>query len=156
MTYEVDFPPDSKLLSAKTHGASFWAKPTKITLEVADGSTKALFLKIAFDDLGRSMLHSEYEGVRALHRVVPELLPRPIAWGAYKSMSSTYFYLADFVPMIEEVPEPQAFSALLARLHKESIPHSPNGKFGFHVQTFTVRSISLIDTNTWERAGLLL
>ena len=131
----VDFPPGSKLLSAKTHGASFWTRTARVTVELADGSPQIFFLKIGKD---RSMLQSEFEGVTALHSVVPELVPRPIAWGEYKSMPSTYFYLADFVPMKMDMPEPQAFCALLARLHRDSIPLSPDGKFGFHVQTFSV------------------
>ena len=132
----VDFPPGSKLLSAKTHGASFWTRTARVTVELADGLPQMFFLKIGKD---RSMLQSEFEGVTALHGVVRELVPRPIAWGEYKSVPSTYFYLADFVPMRMDMPEPRAFCALLARLHKDSIPLSPDGKFGFHVQTFSVR-----------------
>lgn len=154
MTCEVDFPPGSKLLSAKTHGASFWTRTAKVTVELADGLKQILFLKIGKDGFSGAMLQSEFEGVTALHRVVPELVPRPIAWGEYKSIPSTYFYLADFVPMKHEVPEPQAFCALLARLHKESIPLSPKGQFGFHVQTFSVRRSPVIGITGSGRARM--
>lgn len=44
--------------------------------------------------------------------------------------------MAELIPMIEEVPEPQSFCAVLAKLHKDSIALSENGKFGFHVTTY--------------------
>ena len=74
------------------------------------------------------MLEGEFEGVKAIHAVVSALIPRPIAYGAYTSTPSTYFYLAGFVPMTEEVPMPQAFCSVLANLHNDSIPLSPNGQ----------------------------
>lgn len=141
VTLRVDFPPGYKLLSAKTQGASFWTRTAKVTVELAEGLKQQIFfLKIGNGDSSRAMLRSEFEGVTALYRVVPELVPRPIAWGAYKSVPDTYFYLADFVRMKDkEMPKPQAFCELLAKLHNDSIPLSPAGKFGFHVQTYTVR-----------------
>lgn len=82
------------------------------------------------------MLRSEYEGCSALYPIVPDFVPQPVAWGTYKSDPNTHYYMAEFIPMIEEVPEPQAFCAVLAKLHKDSIPLSKNGKFGFHVPTY--------------------
>ena len=86
------------------------------------------------------MLEGEFEGVKAIYAVVPALIPRPIACGAYTSTPSTYFYLAEFVPMTEEVPMPQPFCAMVANLHKDSAPLTPNGNFGFHVTTYSVRT----------------
>ena len=82
------------------------------------------------------MLQSEFEGCNAIYPIVSDFVPRPIAWGTYKSDSNTHYYVAEFVPKIEEVPEPQSFCALLAKLHKDSIALSKNGKFGFHVTTY--------------------
>lgn len=105
----------------------------------ADGSTKSYFLKIAMGDPGHKMLQGEYEGVKAIHDIVPEFVPRPIAWGKYKSAEATYFFLADFIPMVQDVQKPEAFCEMLARLHKKSTEKSPNGKWGFHVVTCGVR-----------------
>ncbi|PGH18219.1 hypothetical protein AJ79_00557 [Helicocarpus griseus UAMH5409] len=38
--------------------------------------------------------------------------------------------------MIDELPDMQKFCATLARMHRDSIPLSSNGKFGFHVVTY--------------------
>ena len=82
------------------------------------------------------MLRSEYEGCSAIYPVVPDFVPRPVAWGTYRSDTNTHYYMAEFVPMIEEVPDPQSFCAVLAKLHKNSIARSKNGMFGFHVTTY--------------------
>jgi len=128
----IDFPSGSKVVSAIPHGASFWTRTARVTVKLANGSAQLFFLKIGKDDFSRDMLRSEYEGVNALYRIVPELVPRPIAWGAYMSKPDTFFFLADFIPMLEELPDPETFCTMLARLHRDSIPLSPNGKFGFH------------------------
>lgn len=64
--------------------------------------------------------------------------------------------MAEFVPMIEEVPDPQSFCALLAKLHKDSIALSKNEKFGFHVTTYS--GTMPLDTtwcDTWEESFAL-
>ncbi|KAL8787872.1 MAG: hypothetical protein Q9195_007565 [Heterodermia aff. obscurata] len=134
-------PEGSKLISAQSHGASFWTRTAKITVELVNGSIQTFFLKLAEEDIGRRILKGEFEGVKAIYAAVPALVPRPIACGAYTSTPSTYFYLAEFVSMIEEVPEPQAFCAMLAKLHQDSISLSPNGKFGFHVTTYAENKV---------------
>ena len=82
------------------------------------------------------MSQGEYEGTKALHQVVPEGIPRPVAWGTYKSNADTHFYICDFIDMIEDLPDVQLFCALLAKLHRESMSLSPNGKFGFPTMTY--------------------
>lgn len=57
--------------------------------------------------------------------------------------------------MIEDLPDVQQFCALLAKLHRESIPLSPNGKFGF--PTTTYEGTMWQDTtwcDTWEESFL--
>ena len=99
------------------------------------------------------MLRSEFEGISAIHSVVPEFVPQAIAWGTYASSSSTHYYLAEFIPMIEEVPEPQSFCAVLAKLHKDSVGLSPNGKFGFHVTTYSGNMPNDVTwCDTWEES----
>jgi len=149
----IDFPSGSKVVSAIPHGASFWTRTARVTIKLANGSTQFFFLKIGKDDFSRDMLRSEYDGVNALYRIVPELVPRPIAWGAYVSKPDTFFFLADFIPMLEELPDPELFCTMLARLHRDSIPLSSNGKFGFHVTTYSgtmPQDVTWCDT--WEES----
>ena len=138
--WTTDLPEGSKLVSAKSHKGTLFTEPTKITVKLADESIKAYSLKLAEGDVGRSMLEGEFKGVKAIHTVAPKLVPQPIACGAYTSTPSTYFYLAEFVSVTGKAPEPPVLGAALAKLHKESVPKPPNGKFGFHVTTYAVRT----------------
>lgn len=70
----------------------------------------------------------------AIHKVLPEFIPRPIACGTYQTISDTHFFLCEFREMTEDMPDPHKFAALLSRLHQKSV--SPTGKFGFHVTTY--------------------
>jgi protein-ribulosamine 3-kinase len=138
-------------VSAIPHGASFWTRTARINVELEDGTTQAFFLKVGKADISRNMLQSEFEGVSALYPIAPNLMPRPIGWGSYKSDPNTYYYLGEYVSMIEEIPDYQVFCAMLAKLHRDSMPLSPNGKFGFHVTTY--RGIMPQDVawcDTWE------
>jgi protein-ribulosamine 3-kinase len=108
-----------------------------VNIKLADDTSHSFFLKVARDDVGGlGMLRGEYEGAAALYSVAPDFVPRPVGWGTYKSDPTTHFYLCDFIEMIEELPDVHKFCARLAKMHQDSIPLSPNGKFGFHVQTF--------------------
>ncbi len=150
---ETDFPPGSKFVSAIPYGTSIWTRTVCVNIELADGSTQANFLKIGNADIGRNMVRSEFEGVNAVYPIVPDFVPRPIGWGAYKADQNKHFYMSDFIPMIEELPDPQAFCAKLAQLHRDSIPLSPNGKFGFHVTTYAgnmPQDVTWCDT--WEES----
>lgn len=115
---------------------SFWTKTAKINLELADGSSYSLFLKVAKDDVGRGMLCGEYEGVAALYEIAPDFVPFPVAWGTNKSDPNTHFYLCEFIDMVEKLPDVQKFCARLAKMHRDSISRSTNGRFGFHIITY--------------------
>ena len=100
------------------------------------------------------MVRSEYEGVSATYPIVPDFVPRPIGWGTYKTDPNKHFYISDFVPMIEELPDPQAFCFKLAQLHTASIPLSPNGKFGFHITTYSGNMPQDVTwSDTWEESS---
>lgn len=58
-----------------------------------------------------------------------------MAWGPYCSVPNTCFFLCEYREVIEGVPDPVTFASRLARLHQTS--KSPNGKFGFHMTTFS-------------------
>ena len=110
-------------------------------------------MKVATGATGRGMLRGEYEGVSKLYSIIPEGVPKPVAWRTYRSQPKTHFYLCDFADMDEaQLPDMQAF----CRLHRESMSLSPDGKFGFHVVTY--EGAMYQDTtwcDTWEASFVL-
>ena len=91
------------------------------------------------------MLHGEFESMKAIYALLPDFVPKPIAWGTYKSMPNTHFFLCEYREMTDVMPDPQKFSTRLAALHQNS--KSPNGKFGFHINTY---SGNLPQVTEWE------
>ncbi|OIW22409.1 hypothetical protein CONLIGDRAFT_665025, partial [Coniochaeta ligniaria NRRL 30616] len=131
------FPPGSKLVGARPHGASFWTRTARIDLELSDKTSYSLFMKVATGDVGLGMLRGEFNGASALHKVIGDGIPRPVGWGTYKSDPNSHFYLCDFVDMIDELPDIRRFCQMLAKLHHDSmaLPEAPE-EFGFHVVTY--------------------
>jgi protein-ribulosamine 3-kinase len=129
------FPKGARVVTAHPHGASFWTKTARIDVELEDGSTRSYFLKASPNDLGKAMALSEFDGTATVHKYVPEFVPRPVGWGQYKSDPNFYFYMCEFVDMIDVLPEVSSFCKILAELHKKSISSS-NGKFGYHITTY--------------------
>ncbi|RYP81119.1 hypothetical protein DL769_002128 [Monosporascus sp. CRB-8-3] len=73
----------------------------------------------------------------ALHAVAPELVPKPIAWGKVKDAATeTHFLVVEFKDLVPGgvLPDAAKLGSRIAAMHKRSA--SPNGKFGFHVQTY--------------------
>lgn len=60
-------------------------------------------------------------------------------------MPDTHFFLCEYRDMTDDMPDPHKFTSRLARLHQSS--KSPNGKFGFHMTTF---SGNLPQMTEWE------
>lgn len=114
-------------------------------MELADGRPKSYFIKVISKDVGKNMVHSEFESMSAIYDVLPDFAPKPIAYGTYESIPDTHFFLCDFQDMVEEMPDPHKFTARLATLHQNS--KSPNGKFGFQMSTY---SGNLPQMNEWE------
>ena len=151
--FALDFPSGSKVGSAIPHGASFWTRTARINLILEDGSPHSFFLKVAEGDQGLGLVNGEYAAVEALHAISPNFLPKPIGVGTYKSAPNTHFFLSDYVDMIDEMPDMPKFCALVAKMHRDSIPASKNGKFGFHVVTYNgnkARDVTWSDT--WEES----
>jgi len=145
------FPPGAKVLSALPHGASFWTRTAKITLVLEDNSQQSIFLKVAQGSEGLGLVQGEYEAGKALYDIAGDFIPRPIGAGTYKSSPDTHFCLTEFVDMIDELPDMQKFCAKLAKMHRDSIPHSASGKFGFHVVTYNGNKARDVTwCNTWE------
>jgi len=124
---------------------SFWANTGRIDVELADGSPKTFFIKVISKEQGKNMMYGEFESMKTIHTLLPDFAPKPIAWGTYESIPDTHFFLCDYREMIDEMPDPHKFASRLAALHMNSI--SPNGKFGFHVTTY---SGNLPQMTGWE------
>jgi len=98
-------------------------------------------------ELGKNMMHGEFESMKAIYTLLPDIAPMPIAWGTYETIPDTHFFLCEYREMIDEMPNPHKFTARLAALHQNS--KSPNGKFGFHITTY---SGNLSQMNEWEES----
>lgn len=92
------------------------------------------------------MLSGEMESMKAIHETMNAIAPRPIAWGSYKSIPDTYFFICEFIDMADGVPSIMSLPAKLAEFHKRSLGKSPNGKWGFHVINYQG---SLPQDTTW-------
>ena len=124
---------------------SFWANTGRIDVELEDGTPQKFFIKVISKEQGKYMMHGEFESMKTIHTLLPDFAPRPIAWGTYVSIPNTHFFLCDYREMIDEMPDPHKFASRLAALHQNS--RSPNGKFGFHLTTY---SGNLPQLNEWE------
>ncbi|RYC62872.1 hypothetical protein CHU98_g3310 [Xylaria longipes] len=109
---------------------------------------------IKLGETGRLMMEGEFESLKAIHSVSPDLAPQPYAWGKFKDGASlgddTYFLLAQFREVGEQPPNPLKFTARLAEFHKKS--KSPTGKFGFHITTCHAKLPQATDCweDSWE------
>ena len=92
-------------------------------------------------------MHREFESMKATFTLLPNFAAKPIAWRMYRTILDTHFFLCQYREMIDEMPDPQKFAARLAAVHQNS--KSPNGKFGFHVTTY---SGNLPQMNEWEES----
>ncbi|KAL8652145.1 MAG: hypothetical protein Q9226_004390 [Calogaya cf. arnoldii] len=130
-------PEGARIASANAHGASFWTQTARLDVVLSDGSEIAYFLK--------------YESAKLLHSFSPNGLPKPVAFGTYASDPDSHFYLCAFIDMALRIPDPAKFCAMLAETHQNSIGHSPEGKYGFHVSTYQGNMPQNNGwTDTWE------
>lgn len=73
--------------------------------------------------------------MKAIHSVLPNFAPKPIACSTYQNIPDTHFFPCEYREMVREMPDPHKFAARLAALHQNS--KSPTGKFGLHVTTYS-------------------
>lgn len=133
------------VLSTKNHGVSFWANTGRIDVQLENGTSESFFIKVTSKDIGKQMTQGEFESSLEIHKLLPDFIPEPIAWGSYMTVPETYFFLCRFKEMKTDLPSPYDFAARLAALHQNS--KSPEGKFGFHVDN-CMGNIPL--NNGWE------
>ena len=94
-------------------------------------------------------MSGEFASMSALHSVLPEIVPRPIAWDTYASEPNVHFFLCAFHEMTDDVPDIQKLPAKVAELHEKGV--SPNGKYGFPVPTFQGRLLQETEwSDSWE------
>lgn len=145
-----ELPKGSRVVSTESHGVSFWANTGRIDIELQDGTPKTFFIKVLSKDVGKNMVRGEYESMKAIHTILPEFAPQPIAHGTYETVPDIHYFLCEFRDMAEEMPDPHKFTARLAALHQNS--KSPNGKFGFHTTTYAGNLPQMIDwEESWEK-----
>ena len=78
------------------------------------------------------MVSGEFVSMTALHDTIPEVTPAPIAWGTYASNSNVQFFLCHFIDVIDEVPDIETFTPIIADLHARSV--SPTASTDFQRQ----------------------
>ena len=80
------------------------------------------------------MLEGEFNSMREMYKFDPDFVPKPYTWGKLNvSNPATYFFLCDFIEMSSN-PDPVQLCIKIVQLHRAS--ESPNGQFGFHVNTW--------------------
>lgn len=124
----------SKLVCAHAYALSHFGNTYRIVAKLPDGSEAKYFLKTVADKRsGQAILQGEYEGARAIHAMIPSLVPKVHAVGALPS-SRSHFLLSEFRTVAKQPPAAGPLVKQIAKLHQES--RSPTGKFGFHVPTY--------------------
>ncbi|KAK7416889.1 hypothetical protein QQX98_004947 [Neonectria punicea] len=144
------FPEDLRadiLLSVLPSGASAWVQTVRIECELEDGSIANFFMKSKSGEEGRRMMEGSFESESMFHHYSPSNVPKPLAWGCFHSDPDMWFYLCHFHYMLDGVPEPQEFVAVIAQVHKTSMGNSPMGKYGFQVPTHLA---NIPNDNTWQ------
>ncbi len=145
----IELPEGSRVRSATEHGISSWSRTARIGVRLADETDRSFFLKVTPGESGHGMMHGEFESMQAIHSVTPDFVPKPIAWGTFKSDPNLHFFLCEYVDMNGELPDIYQFSRKLAAMHQNST--SPSGKFGFPITTYNGSLPQLNDwTETWE------
>ena len=85
----------------------------------------------------------------ALHKTSPTLCPKPIAFGTYVSTPDVWFYLSEFVDMVDEAPSSDEFAQTIAELHKHGV--DPDGMFGWPHPVFSGTSAQIFPlSKSWE------
>ncbi|EXV03480.1 fructosamine kinase [Metarhizium robertsii] len=152
--------PPSAHFRCEGHGASNWNTTARIEAEV-DGNQLSYFLKVGISwKEARYMLEGEYESSKLINKAIPNLSPKPLAWGKCEKPGGDfdkYFLIFTFHSLLEDKPKPRPdiprFAEAVAQLHtlsmKEYATSNPDEKFGFHVTTYNG---TLPQDNTWTKS----
>lgn len=150
LTTSQELPKGCRVVSTKKHGESFWAQTGRIDVVLRDGTPQSFFVKVISNELGMNMTRSEFHSARAMHDVLSEFVPKPIACGSYETIPDTHFFLCEFREMTDNMPDPHKFAALLSTLHQKSV--SLTGRFGFHTTTYAGNLPQFVAwEDSWEK-----
>jgi len=61
-------------------------------------------MKVVSKETGKQMMNGEFESMAAIHSLLPDFVPQPIAWGTYETIRDTHFFLCEYREMTEELP----------------------------------------------------
>jgi protein-ribulosamine 3-kinase len=147
LAHEKALPAGCRVVNTSKGGESLWVQTLRIEVELPDGTEKVFFKKGASGTVGLNMMKGAFESETALYSFIPEHVPKPVAYGSYRSQPDMHFYIAEYVEMDEEHPDPEAWATAIAKLHKRSMGKSPGGKFGFHVDTHLA---NIPQNNKWN------
>ena len=145
-------PPGKTFISVEGYGHGAWSVTGRVIARDIDDDEHSYFLKaspdnsprnaatkcplqVAFGEQGRVMLHGEHESSKEIHRLMPDFISKPIAFGKYDiDEPDTYFYLSEYTHMDNlTAPDPSECTAKIAELHRMS--QSPTNRFGFQTPT---------------------
>ncbi|KAM0279975.1 hypothetical protein ACHAQH_004304 [Verticillium albo-atrum] len=97
---------------------------------------------------GFNLIQAHWTSETSLYRFIPDFMPRPVGTGSYDSQLDIYFFIMEFVDMLEDgLPGPEAYMAAPIALYQKSLGKSPGGRFGFPVKT---RFGDMEQDNDWE------
>ncbi|TPX14828.1 uncharacterized protein E0L32_004937 [Thyridium curvatum] len=137
-------PEGEKVLSVERCGTSTWALTARMIVRSPDGSERSYFLKILSSSDAPLRVRGEYLAMREIYQTLPTFAPRPVGYGLCSDEEASFF-ICDYVPLENKLPDPVRLGQQLAELHKKS--QSPTGMFGFYCTTFDGR---LPLNTTWE------
>ncbi|KAI1332862.1 Fructosamine/Ketosamine-3-kinase [Xylariaceae sp. FL0255] len=151
-------PLGTSVLGISPSGASYWARTAKIDAADADGNPTPFFVKVHIGNHGKKMVSGEYEAMKCLHQVGPELVAEPLGWGLYESDPDASFFVCRYHELSGDIPDVSDFPAMLAEMDKSRRAVSPTGEFGFGKVTYGGRNpVFFPMCSTWEEcfsAGL--
>ncbi|KAJ0121990.1 hypothetical protein J7T55_002501 [Diaporthe amygdali] len=141
-------PDGGEVIQVTELGLSDYCRNHRIDLQLPDGTIARFFTKTGSGSSGLEQIQSHWESEFAIHKFIPEFLPKPIAFDRYHFEPDTHFMLMEFVDMIDDdIPPPDTYMAPLIGLYFRSLGQSPTGKFGFPVNTTFG---FLPQSNDWE------
>jgi protein-ribulosamine 3-kinase len=95
------------------------------------------------------MASSEYEAMKHLYAIMPEMVAEPLAWGSYQTDPTIWFYVCRYVEFEGGLPDKTEFTARLVEMHRRGV--STKGEFGFPIVTYGGRNPHWFPvTKSWE------
>jgi protein-ribulosamine 3-kinase len=82
-------------------------------------------MKLTSKETGKKMVRGEFESMKAIYTLLPDFVPEPIAWGSYKTVPDTHFFLCQYREMLEEMPDPHKFTERQIWLPRDHLQRKP-------------------------------